>query len=111
MFSNTPSPSEFEFWEVPQSVEYDHLMGFKSDSIFYTQVYVSLAVGEVRDVRCNCDSFQYPDPGESALKTDNMCQHAISAVVIASHEMNTDVIQSSSTEFLPLPECLDHILD
>jgi len=103
-----PKSDDFEFWE--SQVFYDDVRGFSADSIFFVQVYVDTQQREVADVRCNCDSFEYPERTVME-EPECLCEHARKAGKIIKFQLEHDLKQSDSISELPIPDCLEDIFE
>jgi len=99
---------EMEYWD--SKVYYNQLYGFAADSVFFVLVFLDTDKGEVVDVRCNCDSFDYPE--KSAIEEKEcLCSHSDHAYFLAQYQLDHGLRQSDSTEVLPVPEPLESIVD
>ncbi|WP_218927217.1 hypothetical protein [Halosimplex rubrum] len=106
--NSKPDSDDFEFWN--SQVFYDDVRGFAADSIFFVQVYVDTQEDVVADVRCNCDTFEYPN--RTVMEEPSCrCEHAEHAAEIVQYQLNHNLRQSDSLETLPIPECLQEALD
>ena len=105
--------ADLDYWKTAENVEYDGCKYFSADGVFFVLVFCDFENSKVKDVRCNCDEFEHPGVDETALQADStgLCRHCVSALVVVSHQFNTDVIESTDPDVLPIPDEVHQVLE